>query len=102
MGIPCGQARIIQERLEEEIMALQQQQTAFSARTGGGVGTCEALHEDQADASREYVRYCDASMFRIQILEQRLVAHKSEAARRYTALERKIQADPRFVHLFQA
>lgn len=55
-------ANLIQERFEQETEELQQKQSWYKSKQGS------LTREEEA----EYVTYCNETMFRIHILEQRL------------------------------
>jgi hypothetical protein len=77
-------ANIIQSRLNEENMKLGREQERFQRSQREGELSTE-----------EYERYCTEAMFRIQILEQRLQAHDSSAAKKYGEMEERLGTDPR-------
>ena len=78
-------ANIVQSRLDEENAALSKRQAAFQRNRD---------HMDPNDEA-EYERYCQEAMFRIQILEQRLVNHEETALKKYQELDERLSVDPR-------
>ena len=50
-------------------------------------------------AEAEFEKFCSEAMFRIQILEQRLVNHEETALKKYQDLDEKLTADPRLTVL---
>ena len=78
-------ANIIQNRLNEENTKLAKQQAAFQRNQ----------RDNDPDAEEEFERFCSEAMFRIQILEQRLVQHEENALRKYKDMDAKLLADPR-------
>ena len=78
-------ANIIQGRHDEETAALAKRQQNFQ-RDRDQVGRAE---------EEEYERACEESMFRIHILEQRLIRHEEQALQRYYELDMKLRADTR-------
>lgn len=81
-------ASIIQSRLDEENALLAKKQAAYQ-RTRD--------HVDGAD--EEYENFCSETMFRIQILEQRLAQHEESALVKYAELDRKLREDSRLAIL---
>ena len=82
-------ANIVQSRLDEENAALSKRQATFQR------------NRDNIDASdeAEYERFCQASLFRIQILEQRLDRHSEMSKQRFWELDVKLRGDPRLTAL---
>ncbi|GMI19216.1 hypothetical protein TeGR_g6973, partial [Tetraparma gracilis] len=76
---------IIQNRLNDENTKLAKQQAAFQRNQ----------RDNDPDAEEEFERFCSEAMFRIQILEQRLVQHEENALRKYKDMDSKLLADPR-------
>ena len=77
-------ANIIQARLNDENVRLARKQEQFQRS------------QREGDLSTEdYENYCTQAMFRIQILEQRLVAHEEAALKKYSVLDAKLASDPR-------
>lgn len=76
---------IIQNRLNDENTKLAKQQAAFQRNQ----------RDNDPDAEEEFERFCSEAMFRIQILEQRLVQHEENALRKYKEMDTKLLADPR-------
>jgi len=77
-------ANIIQARLNDENARLARKQEQFQRS------------QREGDLSTEdYENYCTQAMFRIQILEQRLVAHEEAALKKYSVLDAKLASDPR-------
>ena len=76
---------IIQNRLNDENTKLAKQQAAFQRNQ----------RDNDPDAEEEFERFCSEAMFRIQILEQRLVQHEENALRKYKEMDAKLLADPR-------
>jgi hypothetical protein len=77
-------ANIIQSRLNEENSKLGKEQEKFQRSQREGDLSTE-----------EYEKYCTQAMFRIQILEQRLVAHEEAALKKFGELDAKLASDPR-------
>lgn len=77
-------ANIIQSRLNEENSKLARKQEQFQRSQREGDLSTE-----------EYEKYCTEAMFRIQILEQRLVAHEESALKKFSDLDIRLAADPR-------
>jgi hypothetical protein len=77
-------ANIIQSRLNEENSKLGKEQEKFQRSQREGDLSTE-----------EYEKYCTQAMFRIQILEQRLVAHEEAALKKFAELDAKLASDPR-------
>lgn len=77
-------ANIIQSRLNDENTKLAKKQEKFQrSQRDGDVST------------EEYEKYCTEAMFRIQILEQRLVQHEEAALKKFAELDLKLANDPR-------
>lgn len=77
-------ANIIQSRLNEENIKLARKQEQFQRSQREGDLSTE-----------EYERYCTEAMFRIQILEQRLINHEDTALKKFCELDVKLANDPR-------
>ncbi|KAJ3058520.1 hypothetical protein HDU98_005388 [Podochytrium sp. JEL0797] len=45
----------------------------------------------------EYVKFCNDSLFKIQILEKRLAKHKEAAPEKYIELDAKLKSDKRLI-----
>ncbi|KAG5176116.1 hypothetical protein JKP88DRAFT_171511 [Tribonema minus] len=82
-------ANIINTRLNEENSLLAKRQAAFQRNQRDNDGAAE----------EEFEHFCAEAMFRIQILEQRLVQHESTALTKYAELDAKLSADPRLAAL---
>jgi hypothetical protein len=78
-------ANIINTRLNEENSLLSKRQAAFQRNQ---------RDNDNADED-VFEKFCAESMFRIQILEQRLVQHEETALKKYSDLDVKLANDPR-------
>ena len=78
-------AKIIQSRLDAENSSLAKKQAAFQRS--------QRDHDQAGD--EEFERFCSETMFRIQILEQRLSRHEDTAMQKYTELDQKLHQDPR-------
>ncbi|CAM9530295.1 unnamed protein product, partial [Phaeothamnion confervicola] len=78
-------ANIINGRLNEESVALARKQAAFQRNNRGA----------DAAAEEAFEHACSEAMFRIQILEQRLVQHEETALKKYAELDARLAADPR-------
>eukprot|EP00953_Heterococcus_sp_UTEX-ZZ885_P009290 5491-Heterococcus_DN1.PRE.2 len=78
-------ANIINTRLNEENALLSKRQAAFQRNQ---------RDNDNADEDA-FEKFCAESMFRIQILEQRLVQHEETALKKYSDLDSKLANDPR-------
>lgn len=77
-------ANIIQARLNDENAKLGRKQEQFQRS------------QREGDMSTEdYEKYCTEAMFRIQILEQRLVTHEETALKKFLELDVRLAADPR-------
>ena len=77
-------ANIIQSRLNEENIKLARKQEQFQRSQREGDLSTE-----------EYEKYCTEAMFRIQILEQRLVAHEEAALKKFANLDSRLSGDSR-------
>jgi hypothetical protein len=82
-------ANIIQTRLDEENSLLAKKQAAFQRS--------QRDHDQGGD--EEFERFCSETMFRIQILEQRLTRHEETALQKYADMDQKLHADPRLAIL---
>ncbi|RHZ03420.1 hypothetical protein DYB31_016462, partial [Aphanomyces astaci] len=80
-------ANIIQTRLDKENAALAKKQAAFQ--------------RSQREHDQEFERFCSETMFRIQILEQRLTRHEETALQKYAELDQRLHSDPRLAVLHQ-
>ncbi|KAI8610112.1 hypothetical protein BC830DRAFT_1147299 [Chytriomyces sp. MP71] len=78
-------ANIIQGRLEEVTAEYQRRQLAYSRNA-------DSMTVEETD---DYVKFCNESLFRIQILEKRLAKHKETAPEKYIELDAKLKADSR-------
>jgi len=78
-------ANIIQTRLDQENMLLAKRQAAFQRS--------QRDHDQGGD--EEFERFCSETMFRIQILEQRLTRHEETALQKYADMDQKLHTDPR-------
>lgn len=78
-------ANIINTRLNEENASLAKKQAAFQRNQRDNDGVAE----------EEFEAFCAAAMFRIQILEQRLVQHEDSALKKYADMDAKLSSDPR-------
>ena len=77
-------ANIIQARLNDENAKLGRKQEQFQrSQREGNLST------------EEYEKYCTDAMFRIQILEQRLVTHEENALKKFLELDVRLSNDPR-------
>lgn len=83
-------ANIIQNRLNEENSKLSKRQATYQRN---------ATREQDQAADDEFEKFCSDAMFRIQILEQRLINHEETALKRYTELDERLSADPRLAIL---
>ena len=83
-------ANIIQKRLDVENQNLSKKQAAFQR---------SQQRDDQQAGDEEFERFCSETMFRIQILEQRLVQHEKTAMQKYTELDQMLHSDPRLAAL---
>lgn len=85
-------ATIIQSRLDEENANLAKRTSTFSR------------NRDHADkqTEEEYERYCQAAMFRIQIIDERLKRHEKQALQKYEEMDSRLRADPRMRALLHA
>ncbi|CAM9368983.1 unnamed protein product, partial [Discosporangium mesarthrocarpum] len=78
-------ANIINSRLNEETSALGKKQAAFQRNQ----------RDNDANAEEEFEIFCSEAMFRIQVLEQRLVQHEESALKKYAEMDAKLASDPR-------
>ncbi|KAI9350126.1 hypothetical protein BDR26DRAFT_851892 [Obelidium mucronatum] len=78
-------ANIIQGRLEEVTAEYQRRQLAYSRNA-------DSMTVEETD---EYVKFCNDSLFKIQILEKRLAKHKEAAPEKYIELDARLKADAR-------
>lgn len=77
-------ANIIQSRLNEENSKLARKQEQFTR-----------AQRDGEMSNEEYEKYCTEAMFRISILEKRLVEHEETALKKFADLDNKLSQDPR-------
>lgn len=77
-------ANIVQTRLNDENAKLGRKQEQFQRSQREGDLSTE-----------EYEKYCTEAMFRIQILEQRLVAHEESSLKKFQELDQRLALDPR-------
>jgi hypothetical protein len=77
-------ANIIQSRLNDENSKLARKQEQF-----------QRAQRDGEMSSDDYEKYCTEAMFRIHILEQRLVAHEETALKKFAELDAKLASDSR-------
>jgi hypothetical protein len=77
-------ANIIQARLNDENAKLGRKQEQFQRSQREGDLSTE-----------EYEKYCTDAMFRIQILEQRLITHEETALKKFLELDVRLSNDPR-------
>jgi hypothetical protein len=82
-------ANIINTRLNDENTALAKRQAAFQ----------RSQRDNDAAAEEEFERFCSESMFRIQILEQRLIQHEETALQKYADIDARLSKDPRLAVL---
>jgi len=78
-------ANIIQTRLDEETNLLAKKQAAFQRS--------QRDHDQGGD--EEFEQFCSETMFRIQILEQRLQRHEETALQKFAEMDNKLAKDPR-------
>lgn len=78
-------ANIIQAHLDEEQNQLHVRQTMFKRQTGSGA----------VEADEEFAQYYEESLFRIEILRQRLARHETIALKKYVEMDVSLNADPR-------
>ncbi|KAJ1334440.1 hypothetical protein BSLG_007595 [Batrachochytrium salamandrivorans] len=78
-------ANIIQGRLDEVTTEYQKRQLAYSRNA-------DSMTVEETD---DYVSFCNDALFRIHILEKRLVKHKETAPEKYIELDGKLRADAR-------
>jgi len=81
-------ANIIQTRLNEENQKLARKQEQFQRN-----------QRDGEISTEEFERYCTEAMFRIQILEQRLVSHEETALKKFADMDSKLANDMRLAVL---
>merc|ERR1711998_548153 len=77
-------ANIIQSRLNEENSKLARKQEQFTR-----------AQRDGEMSNEEYEKYCTEAMFRIGILEKRLVEHEETALKKFAELDNRLSQDPR-------
>ena len=77
-------ANIIQARLAYENAKLVRKQEQF-----------QRSQRDGDLSTEEYEKYCTEAMFRINILEQRQVAHEEQALKKFAELDSRLSADNR-------
>ena len=77
-------ANIIQSRLNDENQKLARKQEQF-----------QRAQRDGEMSSDDYEKYCTEAMFRIHILEQRLVVHEESSLKKFAELDAKLASDPR-------
>uniref|UniRef100_K3WB99 Dynein regulatory complex subunit 7 n=1 Tax=Globisporangium ultimum (strain ATCC 200006 / CBS 805.95 / DAOM BR144) TaxID=431595 RepID=K3WB99_GLOUD len=78
-------ANIIQARLDKENALLAKRQAAFQ----------RSQREHDQGTDDEFERFCSETMFRIQILEQRLANHEETALQKYADMDQRLHNDPR-------
>jgi bacterioferritin (cytochrome b1) len=78
-------ANIIQARLDKENALLAKRQAAFQ----------RSQREHDQGTDDEFERFCSDTMFRIQILEQRLASHEETALQKYVEMDQRLHSDPR-------
>lgn len=78
-------ANIIQGRLDKENALLAKRQAAFQ----------RSQREHDQGTDEEFERFCSETMFRIQILEQRLASHEETALQKYAEMDKRLHNDPR-------
>ncbi|KAG3121353.1 Dynein regulatory complex subunit 7 [Phytophthora idaei] len=78
-------ANIIQGRLDKENALLAKRQAAFQ----------RSQREHDQGTDDEFERFCSETMFRIQILEQRLASHEETALQKYAEMDKRLHSDPR-------
>lgn len=78
-------ANIIQTRLDKENSLLAKRQAAFQ----------RSQREHDQGTDEEFERFCSETMFRIQILEQRLASHEESALQKYADMDQRLHSDPR-------
>ncbi|KAL4152038.1 hypothetical protein PRNP1_008973 [Phytophthora ramorum] len=78
-------ANIIQGRLDKENTLLAKRQAAFQ----------RSQREHDQGTDEEFERFCSETMFRIQILEQRLASHEETALQKYAEMDKRLHGDPR-------
>jgi len=54
---------------------------------------------DRAE-EEEYMAYCNAAMFRIEVLEKRLREHTNNALKKYAVISERLKGDPRLAVLY--
>ena len=79
-------ANIIQTRLNNEHLALSKLQANYTRS-----------QQSSEAGEEEYHRTCEASMFRIRILQERLQEHESATIRKIEELDEKLANDPRLI-----
>lgn len=78
-------ATIIQGRLDKENSQLAKRQAAFQ----------RSQREHVQGTDDDFERFCSDTMFRIQILEQRLARHEEAALHKYAEMDKRLYNDPR-------
>ncbi|KAF4043938.1 putative TGc domain-containing protein [Phytophthora infestans] len=78
-------ANIIQGRLDKENAILAKRQAAFQ----------RSQREHDQGTDDEFERFCSETMFRIQILEQRLASHEETALHKYAEMDKRLHSDLR-------
>ncbi|KAG7389750.1 hypothetical protein PHYPSEUDO_009670 [Phytophthora pseudosyringae] len=78
-------ATIIQGRLDKENALLAKRQAAFQ----------RSQREHDQGTDEEFERFCSETMFRIQILEQRLASHEETALQKYADMDKRLHSDAR-------
>ncbi|KAJ0405407.1 hypothetical protein ATCC90586_009446 [Pythium insidiosum] len=84
-------ANIIQGRLDKENALLAKRQAAFQ----------RSQREHDQGTDEEFERFCSETMFRIQILEQRLASHEETALQKYAEMDQRLHNDPRLRVLYR-
>lgn len=82
-------AKYIETKFEKESQALEAKQNWYHQKQSS------LRVEDE----EEYSSYCTEVLFKISILEQRLIRHKESALKKFDALRTRLDNDPRLRHL---
>lgn len=84
-------ANIIQQHLDEETSKLHQRQSLFKRQAGSGA----------VEASEEFNKFSNQTLFRIDILNARRARHEELALRKYVEMDERLNNDPRLAALHQ-
>lgn len=85
--------RNLKERLLGAPTSFRVDWTAKTAKRQAAFQRSQREHDQGTD--EEFERFCSETMFRIQILEQRLASHEEAALHKYAEMDQRLHGDPR-------